>query len=87
MDVIKGGNDSPNVNLLTVREVQIVNLIMQGASSPEIANAFFISIKTVEVHRHNILKKLKLRNAASLVNFINSNVLFIIAFVRLMFYK
>jgi DNA-binding NarL/FixJ family response regulator len=32
-----------------------------------------ISLKTVEVHRHNILKKLKLKNAASLVNFINSS--------------
>jgi DNA-binding NarL/FixJ family response regulator len=31
----------------------------------------------VEVHRHNILKKLKLKNSASLVNFINTNATYI----------
>jgi len=32
-----------------------------------------ISVKTVEVHRYNILKKLNLKNAAALVNFINNS--------------
>jgi DNA-binding NarL/FixJ family response regulator len=62
--------DSPNINSLTEREIQIINYIKEGSSSKEIATSLNISLKTVEVHRHNILKKLKLKNSASLVNFI-----------------
>ena len=65
--------NSPNINTLTEREMQIINYIKVGASSKEIANGLSISLKTVEVHRHNILKKLKLKNSASLVNFINTS--------------
>jgi DNA-binding NarL/FixJ family response regulator len=65
--------DSPSINTLTEREMQIINLIKQGFSSKEIAGNLEISLKTVEVHRHNILKKLKLKNSASLVNFINNS--------------
>ncbi len=64
---------SPNINTLTEREMQIINLIKEGLSSKEIATNLNISLKTVEVHRHNILKKLKLKNSASLVNFINTS--------------
>jgi DNA-binding NarL/FixJ family response regulator len=70
-------NHSPNINILTDREIQIINLIKEGQSSKEISIALEISLKTVEVHRHNILKKLKLKNSASLVNFINTNATFI----------
>ena len=66
-------SDAPNVNALTEREIQIINRIREGLSSKEMAAVLNISLKTVEVHRHNILKKLKLKNAASLVNFINSS--------------
>ena len=69
--------DSPNINALTEREMQIINFIKEGLSSKEIANNLSISLKTVEVHRHNILKKLKLKNSASLVNFINTNATYI----------
>jgi len=65
--------DVPSINSLTEREIQIINHIREGLSSKEIANRLEISLKTVEVHRHNVLKKLKLKNSASLVNFINSN--------------
>jgi DNA-binding NarL/FixJ family response regulator len=61
-----------DINALTEREMQIINQIKQGKTSKEIAMGLQITIKTVEVHRHNILKKLKLKNAASLVNFINT---------------
>lgn len=65
--------DTPSINNLTEREIEIINYIREGMSSKEMAARLNISIKTVEVHRHNILKKLKLKNAASLVNFINSS--------------
>lgn len=70
--VLEENREMPNVNALTDREIQIINLIKEGQSSKEIAGNLKISLKTVEVHRHNILKKLKLKNSASLVNFINS---------------
>jgi len=65
------GNKEPDMNLLSRRELEIVKLIREGASSKEIAVKLDISLKTVEVHRYNILKKLTLKNTASLVNFIN----------------
>jgi len=65
------------VNTLTEREMDVINLIRQGNSSKDISQKLEISIKTVEVHRHNILKKLKLKNAASLIHFMNSTSLVI----------
>jgi DNA-binding NarL/FixJ family response regulator len=61
------------INSLTEREMDVINLIKQGSSSRDISIKLDISIKTVEVHRHNILKKLKLKNAASLIHFMNSS--------------
>ena len=63
----------PDMNVLSRREIDIVQLIKEGMSSKEIAAQLGISLKTVEVHRYNILKKLSLKNTASLVNFINAN--------------
>ena len=70
--VLEENKDVPNVNALKERQMQIINLIKDGQSSKEIASHLNISLKTVEVHRHNVLKKLKLKNSASLVNFINN---------------
>jgi DNA-binding NarL/FixJ family response regulator len=61
----------PDLNDLSRREIDIVRLIKEGLSSKEIATRLEISIKTVEVHRYNVLKKLNLKNTASLVNFMN----------------
>jgi DNA-binding NarL/FixJ family response regulator len=62
----------PDMNMLSRREIDIVKLIKEGLSSKEIAAQLDISLKTVEVHRYNILKKLSLKNTAALVNFINA---------------
>ena len=66
----------PDINSITAREKEIMGYIKDGLSSKEISVKLNISIKTVEVHRHNLLKKLNLKNVASLVNFINSSPLF-----------
>lgn len=71
--ILEENKDIPNVNALTEREIEIINLIKEGKSSKDIALVLNISLKTVEVHRHNVLKKLKLKNSASLVNFINQS--------------
>ena len=64
---------APNLNSLTHRELEIVELVRRGMSSKEIAIHLDISLKTAEVHRHNILKKLKIKNSAALVNLMNTN--------------
>lgn len=65
-------NPQPDMNSLSKRELDIAKLIKEGMSSREIALELDISLKTVEVHRYNILKKLNLKNTAALVNFINT---------------
>lgn len=62
----------PDMNVLSRREIDVVQLIKDGMSSKEIAMQLEISLKTVEVHRYNTLKKLHLKNTASLVNFVNA---------------
>jgi DNA-binding NarL/FixJ family response regulator len=54
---------------LTKREREILQLIAEGKKNTEIANFLFISIKTVETHRTNLMKKLDLHNAAALTAF------------------
>ena len=70
--MLNGDQMNPDINNLSDREMQIVRALKEGLSSKEIATSLNISLKTVEVHRHNILKKLKLKNTVSLINFINS---------------
>ena len=41
-------------------------------ATKEIADRMNISVRTVEVHRHNILKKLQLKNTAALITFIHN---------------
>ena len=53
---------------LSARELEIASLVSRGMTSKEIGTKLTISVKTVEVHRHNILKKLKLPNTMALVN-------------------
>ena len=63
-----GGNDGPAVHL-TNREKEILKLVVDGASSKAIAGELFISIRTVETHRNNILQKLNVKNSAELVKY------------------
>jgi len=65
-------SEGGDMNNLSRREIDIIKLIKEGHSSKEIALKLDISLKTVEVHRYNILKKLRLKNTAALVNFINA---------------
>lgn len=54
---------------LTPRELQVVKLIAEGQSSDQIAGDLFISRKTVDHHRANILGKLGMRNVADLTRY------------------
>jgi DNA-binding CsgD family transcriptional regulator len=57
---------SGDAGALSERERQIADLVAQGASNPEIAQALFLSRKTVERHVSNVLAKVDARNGAEL---------------------
>jgi len=52
---------------LTQREKEILKLVAEGYKNREIANYLCISLKTVEKHRANLMRKLDLHNSAALV--------------------
>lgn len=54
---------------VTKREEEILKLIAQGLTNSEISDKLGLSIRTVESHRYNLIKKLNLRNASQLVKF------------------
>jgi DNA-binding NarL/FixJ family response regulator len=66
-------DETPDISKLSEREVDVLKLIKDGLSSKEIADKLFLSSRTVEVHRSNILKKLNLKNTASLLKFIHNS--------------
>ncbi|HLV61946.1 response regulator transcription factor [Galbibacter sp.] len=53
---------------LTKRELQILNLVLQGMSNQEIADELEISKRTAEVHRFNLMKKMDVKNPVELAN-------------------
>jgi two-component system invasion response regulator UvrY len=66
-------DEGDGISKLTEREIEILRLIKDGLSSKEIGDQIFLSFRTVEVHRSNILKKLKQKNTTTLLNFINNS--------------
>ena len=58
---------------LTERETEVLKLISDGYTNKKIAEALYISIRTVESHRRNITKKLKLKNTVELIKYALSN--------------
>lgn len=63
----------PLVSQLSERETEVVHHVKKGYTSREIALQLNIGWKTVEAHRYNILRKLHLKNTASLINYFNAN--------------
>jgi DNA-binding NarL/FixJ family response regulator len=68
---IRKGEGKPfsEIDSLTTREREVVKLIAEGKSSKEIAELLFISARTVDNHRANIMEKLNLKKTADLVKY------------------
>lgn len=64
---------SPLLASLTEREIEIIRLVSQGFSNKEIADKLFISPRTSDTHRTNIMRKLDLHNVAEMVRFAFQN--------------
>ena len=58
---------------LTGRELDVLKLIAEGFSNKEVAEQLFISHRTVDTHRTNLMKKLDAHNVAALIKFAIKN--------------
>lgn len=63
------GNIDDKYNQLSEREKEIFVLLAEGASTREIGDKLFISVKTVGTHKQNILEKLELNNNSDIVKY------------------
>jgi DNA-binding NarL/FixJ family response regulator len=54
---------------VTARELEILKLLAQGRGNKDVATALGISVKTVDAHRSNIMRKLNLRTYSDLIQF------------------
>ncbi|MEQ9465907.1 MAG: response regulator transcription factor [Ekhidna sp.] len=52
---------------LSDREMEVLTLVSEGLTTKEIAEQLFVSARTVETHRVNMMKKLKVQNTAELI--------------------
>ncbi|MEW5895557.1 MAG: response regulator transcription factor [Candidatus Omnitrophota bacterium] len=68
-ETVKEEKVLPPVDLLTKRERQVLKLIASGDANKNIAKQLGISIRTVEVHRSNLIRKLGIKTTAGLVKY------------------
>ncbi len=61
--------DQRIANEITTRELQILQFIAEELSNKEIADRLFISPRTVETHKRNMIQKLKVRNTVGLIKY------------------
>ncbi len=59
--------------ILSRREMEVLQLFAEGMSNRQIAEKLFISVRTVETHKNNIMKKINLKNTVDLVKFAIKN--------------
>jgi DNA-binding NarL/FixJ family response regulator len=72
----EGHREPTDLGRLTVREREIVQLIAEGKSNKEMAEALGISVRTAETHRASVLRKLNVDSVASLVRYaIRNNII------------
>ncbi len=58
---------SVSEDILSNKETEVLGLISEGLTTKEIAAKLFVSTRTIETHRANILKKLEVKNTAELI--------------------
>lgn len=66
---VKSANRVPRFATLTAREKQVLKMLAEGSSVKEIACDLNLSVKTVEAHKFNLMRKLDIHNKAQLVQY------------------
>jgi len=69
MQLTDGSEDDDGPAMVTPREREIIQLVAEGHSSKETATVLGVSVKTVDAHRANIMRKLRLRSVSDLVRY------------------
>ena len=69
----KLADENPGIKILSEKEKEILNMIALNKTTKEIAEALFVSYKTIENHRANICKKLNISGCNALLKFIIEN--------------
>jgi DNA-binding NarL/FixJ family response regulator len=64
-----GAVRQPRFGTLTKREREILKMLAEGRSVKEIAGGFDLSVKTIEAHKFNLMRKLDIHNKAQLVQY------------------
>lgn len=70
---VESSQTESETDSLTKRELEILKLIAKGFSNKEIGEKLFISHRTVDTHRTNLLDKLQVKNIAGLIRFAMKN--------------
>ena len=66
---IKSANRLPRFATLTAREREVLKILAEGSSVKEIACDLNLSVKTIEAHKFNLMRKLDIHNKAQLVQY------------------
>lgn len=66
---VEAGEEEDSYHRLTDREREILKLIAEGYTNPEIARMLHLSVKTVQAHRAHIMEKLNLHRPAELIKY------------------
>ena len=69
LSLLNTAQSNQPIELLTERETEIIKLIAEGYSNKEIGSKLFISHRTVDTHRTNLMKKLDVGNIAGLISY------------------
>lgn len=69
----ENAEDRSKIPVLTRREKEVLELIAEGLTNPQIASRLYISLSTVDSHRKNLLAKMNTKNTASLIRFAIEN--------------
>ena len=69
LSLLNPAQSNQPTELLTDRETEIIKLIAEGFSNKEIGSKLFISHRTVDTHRTNLMKKLDVSNIAGLISY------------------
>jgi two-component system response regulator NreC len=68
-DVMNKQSELPDLNFLTSREKEVLKYIAEGLTSEEIAEKLFVSKRTVDTYRSNIMDKLNIRSLPKLIKY------------------
>jgi two-component system, NarL family, response regulator NreC len=67
LKALAASNNFPRPSVLTLREQEVMRLLAEGRTVREVANELSLSIKTIEAHKLNLMRKLDIHNRTSLI--------------------